>query len=198
MPTGAMKVALCFSFASINIVKTSSAVRIASMNIPCTILVPPASVVLTFNGVGKRTKTIADAAMEPRICAQKRQTARTTGMAPTRTMPRVTAGLKRPPEMRKKTQTFTIRENPKETACIRVSRNPLCFCSLSIWGLYNKLSAAVCTYNVQIYLDVKASGASRGTVVGCRISRICLRLDIRNLCPGECKEEKHCCANKFS
>lgn len=56
---------------------------------------------------------MADAATEPAIWAQKRQMARMMGIAPTMTMPRVTAGLKRPPEIRKKTQTLTIREKPK-------------------------------------------------------------------------------------
>ena len=59
---------------------------------------------------------MADAATEPEICAQNRQMARTIGTAPTRTMPRVTAGLNRPPEIRKKTHTLTMSEKPNMSA----------------------------------------------------------------------------------
>ncbi len=113
MPTGAMKVALCFSLASMKIVKTSSAVKNASMKTPCATLVPPARVVLTLNLAGKSPITIPEAAIAPAICATKTQIALKMGSAPTSTLPSVTAGLNRPPEIRKNIHTFTIREKPK-------------------------------------------------------------------------------------
>ena len=58
MPTGAMKVALCFSFASMKIVNTSSAVSIASIKTPWTADEEVDSEVRTLNSVGKRTLTI--------------------------------------------------------------------------------------------------------------------------------------------
>lgn len=48
MPTGAMKVALCFSFASMNMVKTSSPVKNASIKRPRAVEVPSESVVRTW------------------------------------------------------------------------------------------------------------------------------------------------------
>ena len=54
IPTGAMKVALCFSAAGIKIVKTSCAVRNLSMKRPRTIEVPPLSDVRMTSGAGKR------------------------------------------------------------------------------------------------------------------------------------------------
>lgn len=48
---------LCFSFANIKIVNTSSAVNTASIKTPCGKLVPVLSVVRTLNGVGKSTLT---------------------------------------------------------------------------------------------------------------------------------------------
>jgi len=64
MPTGAMNVALCFLFASMKMVKTSSAVKIASMRVPRTKLVSPARVVvLTLNCVGNSPNTLLEAAI---------------------------------------------------------------------------------------------------------------------------------------
>lgn len=67
IPTGAMKVALCFSFANIKIVKTSSAVRKASMKRPLGILRPLLSVVRTFAGAGNNPMINPDAAIAPNI-----------------------------------------------------------------------------------------------------------------------------------
>jgi hypothetical protein len=52
--------------------------------------------------------------MPPRIWLMKSSTPRNQGSAPMRHIPKVTAGLKRPPEMRKKTQAVTAREKPKD------------------------------------------------------------------------------------
>lgn len=54
---GRMNIPLCFSFASMKIVKTSSAVSTASMNTPLTKLVPELNVVLTLKPVGNMTLT---------------------------------------------------------------------------------------------------------------------------------------------
>lgn len=48
---------LCFSFASMKMVKTNSAVRIASMNTPRAKLVSADNVVLTLSGVGNKMLT---------------------------------------------------------------------------------------------------------------------------------------------
>lgn len=112
IPTGAINVALCFSFASIKIVNTNSAVKIPSINTPLTKLVLLDNVVLTLNSVGNNPNTIPEAATPPASCAKNRKMARGMGSAPTRTIPSVTAGLNRPPEMRKKIQTLTMREKP--------------------------------------------------------------------------------------
>lgn len=82
MPTGAMNVALCFSFASMRIVKTSSAVRKASMKRPFGILRPLLRVVRTFAAAGNRPMIRPEAAMLPTICAKKRNNARTNPIAP--------------------------------------------------------------------------------------------------------------------
>lgn len=67
IPTGAMKVPLCFSAASMKIVKTSSAVRNISMKRPCVTDVPPDRLVRTVKGPGKSADTMAAAVMPPRI-----------------------------------------------------------------------------------------------------------------------------------
>jgi hypothetical protein len=67
MPMGARKVPLCFSAASMRMVKTNMAVRNISMNRPLTTEVPPPRVVDTFIALGKRQETIPAAAMAPRI-----------------------------------------------------------------------------------------------------------------------------------
>lgn len=52
----------------------------------------------------------------PNIWATDSKTARKGVRAPTRAIPKDTAGLKRPPETRKNTQTLTPREKPKHNA----------------------------------------------------------------------------------
>ena len=96
MPTGAMNVALCFSAASIKMVKTSSAVKNISMKSPCVTVVPPPKAVRTFKGPGNNADTTAAAEIEPSNWDIIRSPPRTHGTAPTRHMPNVTAGLKRP------------------------------------------------------------------------------------------------------
>ena len=59
---------------------------------------------------------IAAPVIPPRICDTVRRIPRIGVRAPTRTIPRETAGLNRPPLTRKKIQALTARENPKERA----------------------------------------------------------------------------------
>lgn len=67
IPIGAINVPLCFSAASMKIVKTNSAVRNISIKRPRTIDVPPPKLVVKVMGPGKRAETIAAAAMPPII-----------------------------------------------------------------------------------------------------------------------------------
>lgn len=90
MPIGARKVPLCFSAASMRMVKTSMAVRNISMNSPLTIEVPPPRVVETFMAEGKRHETIPAAAIAPRIWPMKTSKPRTHLQAPIRQRARVT------------------------------------------------------------------------------------------------------------
>lgn len=94
MPTGAMKVALCFSAANMKMVKTSSAVRNISMKRPRAMehggLVE--RVVRTARGPGKRADTMPAAAMPPSIWATKTTIPLIQEIAPMRHMPRVTCG----------------------------------------------------------------------------------------------------------
>lgn len=113
LPTGAMKVPLCFSAASMKMVKTSWAVKNISMNKPCATVVPPPSVVCTFSLPGNMQLTSAAAVKPPKICATNSSAPLIHGSAPIRHMPKVTAGLNRPPLILKKTQAFTAREKPK-------------------------------------------------------------------------------------
>jgi hypothetical protein len=113
IPMGAMKVPLCFSVANIKIVNTNWALKNISMKRPCTVEVPPANPVLNVTGPGKRAETMAADAMPPRICDTKSQSPLHQGTAPTMHIPNVTAGLKSPPEIRKKTQALTASEKPK-------------------------------------------------------------------------------------
>ena len=90
MPMGARKVPLCFSAASMRMVKTNMAVRNISMNRPLTIEVPPPSVVDTFIALGKRQETTPAAAMAPRIWPMKTRRPRSHLHAPMRQRARVT------------------------------------------------------------------------------------------------------------
>lgn len=82
IPNGAMKVALCFSTASISIVSTNWAVRNISMNSPCAIDVPLIRRVPTAREVGKMAEATPAAAMPPTSCAMMTSTARRGPMTP--------------------------------------------------------------------------------------------------------------------
>lgn len=133
MPIGAKKVPLCFSAASKKIVITSCAVKNISMTVsvlvdapfipidiylhkPCATEVPPPRVVATFMGPGNVAYTTPEAAMLPKICATKTRAARVQPTAPIKAIPRVTAGLNKPPDTRKKTHALTAKLNPKPSA----------------------------------------------------------------------------------
>jgi hypothetical protein len=90
IPTGARNVLLCFSAASIKIVKTSWKVRNISIKRPCTTEVPPPRVVETLRGPGKMHETRAAATIPARICVGISRAARTKSRAPTRRSPTVT------------------------------------------------------------------------------------------------------------
>lgn len=72
IPMGAIKVPLCFSAASMKMVKTSSAERNISMKRPCTTEVPPPRFVRTVRGPGNSAEHIAAAVIPPSICAMTR------------------------------------------------------------------------------------------------------------------------------
>ena len=107
---------LCFSAANMKIVKTSSAVSIISMKSPCTTFVPPPRLVCAARGPGNIQLTRAAAVKPPRICITKSRKARSHGRAPIRHIPSVTAGLNKPPLIRKNTHALTAKEKPKERA----------------------------------------------------------------------------------
>ena len=113
IPTGATKVALLFSAASMNMVNTSMVVKNISMKRPCVFDVPAPKDVRTLSWPGNRTSTMPAAVMPPMIWERKMRPPRTQGIAPTRHMPKVTAGLKSPPLILKKTQALTPRLKPK-------------------------------------------------------------------------------------
>lgn len=112
IPIGAMNVPLCFSDASIMIVKTSWPVKNISMNNPWATDVSALNLVPTLSSPGNMQDTSPAAAMPATICVMKSKAPRIQSRAPIRQRPRVTAGLKRPPEIRKKVQAFTAREKP--------------------------------------------------------------------------------------
>jgi hypothetical protein len=131
-----MKVPLCFSAANIKMVKTSCAVKNISMKSPWTIVVFPPRVVRTFRSPGNMHWTKPAAAIPPRIWVINNKRPRTQGNAPIRHMPNVTcasdvsmltsyrdrriksltAGLNKPPLIRKNTHAFTASEKPKHSA----------------------------------------------------------------------------------
>lgn len=110
-----------------NIVKTSSAVRIASMKTPLAKLVSAESVVLTLSCVGNMTETRKLAKILPEICATNSKKNLTGDMAFVNNIANVTAGLNRPPEMRKNIHTLTMREKAKTRAiyCSTGGENPV-------------------------------------------------------------------------
>lgn len=85
------------------------------MKMPRTREVPLDRVVRTLNSVGDKTFTTCEANMLPAICMATRMTARKAEIDRAMTIASVTAGLKGPPEMRKKTQTLTMSEKPNES-----------------------------------------------------------------------------------
>jgi hypothetical protein len=93
IPTGAMNVALCFSFANMRIVKTSSAVKKASIKRPLGMLSPSLNVVLTFAGAGNNPMISPEAAMLPTICAKNKNSALTNVIAPVNNSANVTYPL---------------------------------------------------------------------------------------------------------
>lgn len=78
--------------------------------------VPPPRVVDTFMGPGNVACTTPAAAIDARICEMKISPARAQPTAPIKAIPRVTAGLKRPPDTRKNTHALTAKLNPKPNA----------------------------------------------------------------------------------
>ncbi len=113
IPTGATKVALLFSAASMKMVKTNIVVKNISIKTPCAFDVPAPNDVRTLNGPGYKPSTTPAAAIPPMIWEIKIRPPRTQGIAPTRHMPKVTAGLKSPPLILKKTHALTPKLKPK-------------------------------------------------------------------------------------
>ena len=100
------------------------------MKMPCCMDVPDERVVRTFNSPGNSPMTTAAAAMAPAICVKIIKKPLIHGTAPIRHIPNVTymyqlrktvfawtcsntAGLKRPPLIRKNVHAFTANEKPK-------------------------------------------------------------------------------------
>jgi len=83
---------------------------------PCTTEVPPPRVVDTFIGPGNVARTTPAAAIDPKTCEMKMREARIHPMAPIRAIPRVTAGLNKPPDTRKNTQALTAKLKPNPSA----------------------------------------------------------------------------------
>ena len=84
IPIGARNVALCFSAASMKIVKISSAVRSISMNSPRVIDVPSLRVVRTASGPGNKADTMPAAEIAPSTWENTRRPALSQLMAPTK------------------------------------------------------------------------------------------------------------------
>jgi hypothetical protein len=90
-PTGARKVSLLFSAASISTVNTSSHVRNISMKTPCTIDVPGLSVVFTvLMSPGNMHDTRPAAVIPARSCVGMKMIPRVQGSRPARHTPSVT------------------------------------------------------------------------------------------------------------
>jgi hypothetical protein len=67
-------------------------------------------------GPGNAACTTPAAAIDARICEMNTRPARIHPTAPIKAIPRVTAGLKSPPDTLKKTHALTARLNPKANA----------------------------------------------------------------------------------
>jgi len=75
-------------------------------------MMPPPRVVRTYKLLGRSTFTNAAAAIPPRTCASTSNAARNGDMILTSARAKEIAGLNKPPEIRKKIHTLTMRENP--------------------------------------------------------------------------------------
>ena len=95
------------------IVKHSCAVNSISITTPCAIVVPADNVVLTFRSPWNSTLTNPAAAIPPHNWTINSNTPLTQEIAPINTIPTVTAGLNKPPLMRKNTHALAAREKPK-------------------------------------------------------------------------------------
>jgi len=92
-PTGARKVSLLFSTASISTVNTSSHVRNISIKTPCVIDVVGLSVVFTaLMSPGNMHDTRPAATMPARSCVGRKMIPRVQGSLPARHKPNVTCG----------------------------------------------------------------------------------------------------------
>ena len=90
IPTGATKFPVCFSAASMKMVKTSKVVSSISIRTACALLVVAKGVVETLRSPVKSALTRKAPTMAPIICATTSRAARTIVTAPIRAMPRVT------------------------------------------------------------------------------------------------------------
>jgi hypothetical protein len=116
MPRGARKVPRFFSTASMRIVMTRVEVMKNSIQKPRTTLAPPPRVAAAMRGPGVRAWATPAPARAPAIWVTKRRRPRTGERPPRRVRAKVTAGLKRPPDTRKKTKTETESEAPNAKA----------------------------------------------------------------------------------
>lgn len=120
-----------FNLAAVSVNPLAQATRIHTKT-PRAIDVPSDNVVRTLNVVGNKTDTRKELKIAPTNCAPINRNPRTTLTPLTMTIAMVTAGLKlyavsicpvmklssthRPPEIRKKIQTLTIKLNPNDNA----------------------------------------------------------------------------------
>ena len=77
---------------------------------------PVASLVVMYRGPGKIAWMIAAAVIPPKNCEIESKIALTGVMTPQSARAQDTAGLNKPPEIRKKIQAFTVSEKPKDSA----------------------------------------------------------------------------------
>lgn len=113
---GYLTVALLFSAAKNRTANMSKLVQNISMKSPWTTLVPDANLVVAFRSPGRVSWTNPAPAIAPAHWAMVRRIARTGVMTPTKSRPRETAGLKRPPLTRKKIHAQIARLKPNARA----------------------------------------------------------------------------------
>jgi len=140
--------------------KTSSAVRNISMKRPWAVVVPPVSVVFTFSGPGNSPDTTAAAHIPLMNWAMKTTRARMGLIAPMRrrarvtfvqmsvldlgdVMSRLTAGLKRPPLIRKKAHALTAREKPNARE-MYIKFDELGYCESELFSVAGAAALATC------------------------------------------------------